>query len=112
MLLVSRRYRELVRFPLADMARFRYICGSKPLPPEGRIRGMPRKKRLKYDFPPEIRTVLCNSPNLQLCPKFRRASADKVIGHIRKDRCEQCLAVFCQLMDESDMICFLTRNKN
>jgi hypothetical protein len=49
---------------------------------------LPHKKRPKWEFPPEVRAILSELPDLTLCPKFRRASADKVAAHIRKDKCQ------------------------
>jgi hypothetical protein len=34
---------------------------------------------------------------------------DKVIAHIKKDKCERCLAVYRQLDEESRLIAFLMR---
>jgi len=73
---------------------------------------MPRKKKPPFQFPPEIVAILRRSPNLTLCPKFRRAGIDKVFAHIRNDKCERCLAVWRQLDEESKLIAFLMRSRN
>jgi len=70
------------------------------------------KKKPVFEFPPEVRAIWRNSPNLTLCGKFRRAGLDKVEEHIRKDKCERCLAVYWQLEEESALICFLMRSRN
>jgi hypothetical protein len=70
---------------------------------------LPRKTKLAWDFPPEIRAIWHAAPNLTLCPKFRRASMEKLLAHIKNDKCERCLAVYQQLNKESDLICFLAR---
>jgi len=61
---------------------------------------------------PEVRAIWHAAPNLTLCPKFRRASADKVLEHIRQDKCERCLAVLWQLQKEMDLISFLMSSRN
>ena len=73
---------------------------------------LPRKKKPAWEFPPEIRAILRNSPNLTLCPRFRRASADKVLAHIKKDKCERCLPVYRQLEVASNLVCFLMKGRN
>jgi hypothetical protein len=73
---------------------------------------MPRKKKPDLQFPPEIRAIWHAAPNLTLCPKFRRASADRVFEHIKQDRCERCLAVYRQLAKEADLISFLMSSRN
>lgn len=73
---------------------------------------MPRKKKPPYDFPPEIREIWRRSPNLTLCPKYRRAGADKVFDHIKNDKCERCLAVWRQLDEESALITLLMNSRN
>jgi len=56
--------------------------------------------------------VWLGAPNLALCPKFRKASADKVLEHIKEDKCGRCLAVFHQLDKESLLIGYLSRGRN
>ncbi len=73
---------------------------------------MARKKKPYFEFPPEVRAIWRTAPNLTLCPKFRRASADKVLEHIKKDKCERCLDVYRQLAKEADMISFLMSSRN
>ena len=73
---------------------------------------MPRKKKPEFKWPPEIEAIWRNSPQLTLCPKFRRAGVDKVVAHIRKDKCERCLAVWRQLESEWSLIRFLRRSRN
>ena len=73
---------------------------------------MPRKKKPDFEFPPEIRAIWHAAPNLTFCPKFRRASADKVLEHIKKDKCERCLALLQQLQKEMDLIIYLTSSRN
>ena len=73
---------------------------------------MARKKKPYFEFPPEIRAIWRTAPNLTLCPKFRRASADKVLEHIKQDRCERCLAVVRQLQHEMNLIIYLTNGRN
>jgi len=73
---------------------------------------MPRKKKPKFEFPPEYLAVWRSAPQLTLCPKFRRAGADKVVEHIKKDHCARCLAVYRQLERESDLISFLRSSRN
>ena len=73
---------------------------------------LPRKKKPTWDFPPEVRAIWHASPNLTLSPRFRRASADKVLAYIKKDKCERCLAVYRQLEEERNLICFLMRDRN
>ncbi len=74
---------------------------------------MPRKKKPEFKFPPEMLAVWkSTSPQLTLCPKFRRAGFDKVLEHIKKDKCERCLAVYRQLNRESDLIWFLRSSRN
>jgi hypothetical protein len=65
---------------------------------------MARKKKPDLEFPPAIRAIWHAAPNLTLCPKFRRASADKVFAHIKQDKCERWLAVYRQLDKESNLI--------
>jgi len=72
----------------------------------------PRKKKTDYEFPPEIRAIWHAVHNLTFCPKFRRASADKVLEHIRQDNCKRCLAVLRQLQEEMDLIFYLMGSKN
>ena len=91
-------------------ARPRFAIESRYLPAVGG--SLPRKRKPTWDFPPEIRAILSRSPNLTLCPRFRRASAEKVVAHIKRDKCERCLAVYRQLEEESDLICFLRRSRN
>jgi hypothetical protein len=71
-----------------------------------------RKKKPDFDFPPEIQAIWRAAPNLTPCPKFRRASADKVLEHIKKDKCERCLVFYRQLAKEADMIAFLRSSRN
>lgn len=73
---------------------------------------MPRKKKPDFEFPPEIRAIWRTAPNLTLCPKFRRASADKVLEHIKQDKCERCVAAYRQLAKEADVISFLRSSRN
>jgi hypothetical protein len=73
---------------------------------------MPRKKKPDFEFPPEVRAIWHTAPNLTPCPKFRRASADKVLEHIRQDKCERYLAVLQQLQKEMDLIIYLTSGRN
>ena len=74
---------------------------------------MPRKKKPDVDFPPWIRAIWQDSPNLKPCrPKYGRVSMDKFTEHIKKDKCEQCLALHRQLDYESRLIAFLQRSKN
>jgi hypothetical protein len=73
---------------------------------------MARKKKPDFEFPPEIRAISHSAPNLFLCPKFRKAGADKVFAHIKHDKCERCLAIYRQLAKESDMIYFLRNSRN
>jgi len=62
---------------------------------------LPLKKEPKFEWPPEIRAIWHASPNLTLCARFRRAGADKVEAHLRKDKCERCLAVYRQIEEGS-----------
>jgi hypothetical protein len=71
-----------------------------------------RKTKAPWNFPPEIRAIWHAAPELRLCPKFRRASIEKLHEHIKDDNCERCLAVYRQLDEESELICFLMRNRN
>jgi hypothetical protein len=48
---------------------------------------MPRKKKPDYDYPPEIKAIWHAAPNLTFCPKYRRVGFNKVLAHIRDDRC-------------------------
>jgi hypothetical protein len=73
---------------------------------------MSRKKKPDFEFPPEIRAIWHTAPNLTLCPKFRKASADKVFAHIKQDKCERCVAVLRQLQKEMDLIIYLTSGRN
>ena len=73
---------------------------------------MPRKEKPKFEFPPEIRAIWHSAPNLTLCPKFRKVGAEKVLEHIKRDKCERCLAVYRQLAKEADMIAFLMNGRN
>ncbi len=59
---------------------------------------MPRKKKPEFEFSPEMLAVWKSAPQLTLCPKFRKAGVDKVVEHIKKDKCERCLAVYRQLI--------------
>ena len=65
-----------------------------------------------WNFPPEIRAIWHAAPNLTLCPKFHRASLDKLLTHIKSDKCKRCLAVYQQLDRESELICFLMNSRN
>jgi len=71
-----------------------------------------KKKKSDYEFPPEIRAIWHAAPNLTPCPKFRRAGADKVLEHVKQDKCERCLAVLRQLQKEIDLIIYLTSGRN
>jgi hypothetical protein len=73
---------------------------------------LPRKKNPTWNFPPEIRAIWRAAPKLTLCPRFRRAGTDKVLAHIKADKCERCRAVYRQLDKESELICFLMRSRN
>jgi hypothetical protein len=73
---------------------------------------MARKTKPGFEFPSEIRAIWHAAPNLTLCPKFRKAGADEVLEHIKRDKCERCLAVCRQLAKESDMIDFLRNSRN
>ncbi len=73
---------------------------------------MPRKKKPEFEFPPEMLAVWKSAPQLTLCPRFRRAGFDKVLEHIKKDKCERCLAVYRQLNREADLISFLRASRN
>ena len=72
----------------------------------------PQKKKPDWDFPPEIRAIWRTAPNLTPCPRFRRVSTDKFFAHLKKERCERCLAVWQQSEKESELIAFLMRNRN
>jgi hypothetical protein len=69
-------------------------------------------KKPAFEFPPEIQAIWHAAPNLTFCPKFRRAGADKVLEHIKKDKCERCLAVLRRLQKEMDLITFLRSSRN
>jgi hypothetical protein len=105
-------YRSLGRWPspvlpghygLCELAEGARIMKSQP---------SRRKKKPDFEFPAEIRAIWHAAPNLTLCPKYRRASADKVFEHIKQDKCERCLAVYRQLAKEADMIAFLMSGRN
>jgi hypothetical protein len=85
----------------------RYLFGSTFLAPRCTIRA-----NAQFEFLPEVRAIWHAAPNLTFCPKFRRASADKVLGHIKKDKCERCLAVYRQLDKESSLIVYLMSGRN
>jgi hypothetical protein len=70
------------------------------------------RKKPDFEFSPAIRAIWHTAPTLTLCPKFRKASADKVFEHIKQDRCERCLAVVRQLQKEMDLISFLMSGRN
>jgi hypothetical protein len=72
----------------------------------------PRTKKPDYEFPPEIQAIWQAAPNLTFCPKFRRASADKVLEHIKQDKCERCVAAYWQLDKESSLISYLRSVRN
>ena len=73
---------------------------------------MPRRKKPAY-FPPWIRAIWQNSLYLKPCrPKYGRVGMDKFIEHIKKDKCEQCVALHRQLDYESTLIAFLKRSRN
>lgn len=71
----------------------------------------PRKKKSISEFPPWIRAIWRAAPNLTLCPKFHKAGADEVFDHVKRDKCERCLAVYRQLAKEADMIYFLRNSR-
>ena len=73
---------------------------------------MPRKGKPDFEFPPEVRAIWHVASNLTLCPKFRRAGADKVLAHIKKEKCERCLAVYRQWQKESNLISYLKSSRN
>jgi len=72
----------------------------------------PRKKKPDFEFPAEIQAIWHAAPHLTFCPKFRRASADKVLENIKQDECVRCLAVLRQLQKEMDLISFLRNSRN
>lgn len=70
------------------------------------------RKKPAFEFPPEVRAIWHAAPNLTLCPKFRHVGADEVLEHIKRDKCERCLAVLRQLQKEMDLIIYLTSGRN
>jgi hypothetical protein len=75
-------------------------------------RFMARKEKKDWDFPPEVRAIWDAAPDPQPCPEYRDAPADVFFEHIKKDRCERCLAAYRQLDYESRLICYLRRGRN
>ena len=73
---------------------------------------MRRKKKHAFKWPPEIVAIWKAAPKVTVCRKFCKAGLDKVAEHIRKDKCERCLAAYRQLDEESKLIAFLMRNRN
>jgi hypothetical protein len=86
-------------------AQSRSFEGYRPPMPQ-------KKKKPDSEFHPEVRAIWHNAPNLTVCPKFRRKSADKVFAHIKQDKCERCLAVVRHLANEADLVSFLMSGMN
>jgi hypothetical protein len=73
---------------------------------------MKRKRNSEWP-PPEIEAVLRASPNLQPCKrKYGRVPYDRLLEHIRRDGCVQCLELFLQLDKELKMMAYLRAHKN
>ncbi len=72
---------------------------------------MPRKQRSK-GLSEEVLAVLRISPNLKPCRKFRKADIWRFMEHLKEGKCEQCLAFFRMLDEESRMMKFLRENRN
>src|SRR5467141_2012344 len=70
-----------------------------------------RKQRSK-GLSKEVLAVLRISPNLKPCRKFRKADIFKFIGHLNEGKCEQCLAFFRMVDNESEMMKFLCESRN
>lgn len=71
-----------------------------------------RRKKPKADLSPEVRAALGSSPDLEPCPKFRRARTVKFIEHVNEGNCEQCLAFLRHAERELEMMRFLAGSKN
>jgi hypothetical protein len=72
-----------------------------------------RKRKPKWEFPPDVEAVLRASSNLQPCErKYGRIPYDKFLEYIYNDRCAQCLALLLQLDKELKMMAYLRRHKN
>jgi hypothetical protein len=61
---------------------------------------------------PEVLAVLRSSPNLQPCPKFRRANILKFFKHLSEGECERCGAFFRMLDREQQLMRFLWEKRN
>jgi hypothetical protein len=54
------------------------------------------RKKQQWKLPEEVRIVIDCSPNLMPCKKFRHADIYRFAGHMKNDKCQQCIAFFRQ----------------
>jgi len=69
-------------------------------------------KTKKWDFPQEVVAIWRNAPNLTVCPRYRCVGFDKLLAHIRNDKCERCFAVYQRLTNELNLIWLLRKSRN
>jgi hypothetical protein len=72
---------------------------------------MPRKQQ-NHGLSKEVLAVLRSSPDLKPCRKFRKADIFKFVEHVNEGKCEQCVAFFCMLDKEQQLMQFLRENRN
>ena len=79
---------------------------------EPRYNGAVPRTKPEFRFPAGVESIWRNSPNLELCSQFRDVDAPTFFAHIRRVKCERCVAAFRQLDGESRLIAYLMRNRN